>query len=454
MVDVQFVRENPERMRAIINSGRGNPEKANIDLWLKLDKERTLLVQQRDALNTKKNELANLGKSGATSDDIRKKGQELKQESQKIEESLTRIEKEWQEILAWMPNIPHQDMPEGKGEDDNLIIRAWDPANGYVENFNEVRVKDSTNPFPARSMHWDKEDLKAKHHLEIGEALELIDNNQGAKVSGSRFTYIVGDLALMQYAIQQLLFSKLLSMGFKQIIPPLLVREVALFGTSHFPEQVDQVYKIDNTYLEDSSKPLYLVGSSEPSNFSYFIDKTLSTEALPIKLFAYTSCFRSEAGSWGRDTKGIKRLHQFDKIEMNVVCRPEESDKIFDELLSVNEWLLQELQLPYHLVLKCTGDAGYMASSKQIDPEVWLPGQKEFMEVMTDTNTTDYQARRLNIKFKDETGAKKYVHTVNDTGVAMGRMLIAIIDNYQQADGTIKVPEALRKFMGKDYIGK
>lgn len=139
---------------------------------------------------------------------------------------------------------------------------------------------------------------------------------------------------------------------------------------------------------------------------------------------------------------------------MNVVCRPEESDKIFDELLSVNEWLLQELQLPYHLVLKCTGDAGYMASSKQIDPEVWLPGQKEFMEVMTDTNTTDYQARRLNIKFKDETGAKKYVHTVNDTGVAMGRMLIAIIDNYQQADGTIKVPEALRKFMGKDYIGK
>jgi seryl-tRNA synthetase len=262
----------------------------------------------------------------------------------------------------------------------------------------------------------------------------------------------LGDAVKLQYSLQQLVFNELIKREFVPIIPPLLVKDCVLYGTSHLPEGKDQIYRIEAEYVEDSQQ-LNLVGSSEPANFAYFMDKTLSAEDLPIKLFAYTTCFRSEAGSWGRDTKGIKRVHQFDKIEMNAVCLPEQSEKIFEEFLSVNEWLLQSLKLPYRLVLKCTGDAGYLASAKQIDSEVWLPGQREFMEVMTDTNTTDFQARRLHIKFRTSDGEKGYVHTVNDTGIAMGRMLIAILENYQQADGTIKVPEVLQPYMGKDTIG-
>jgi seryl-tRNA synthetase len=194
-----------------------------------------------------------------------------------------------------------------------------------------------------------------------------------------------------------------------------------------------------------------LIGSSEPTNFSYFADRTLDAEELPVKLFAYTACFRSEAGSWGKDVKGIKRVHQFDKIEMNAVCLPGQSEAIYAELAEINEWLLQQLQLPYRIVEKCTGDAGYLASHRQCDMEVWMSGSREYMEVMTDTNTTDYQARRLNIRYK---GGKErgFCHTVNDTGCAMGRLLIAILDNYQQSDGSVQVPEVLRAVLGKDLL--
>jgi len=184
------------------------------------------------------------------------------------------------------------------------------------------------------------------------------------------------------------------------------------------------------------------------------MDRTLQEAELPIRLFASTPCFRSEAGSWGKDVKGIKRVHQFDKIEMNALCTAEQSEAIYEELRGHNEWLLQTLELPYHLVDKCTGDAGYLASHRQRDAEVWLPGSRQFMEVMTDTNTTDYQARRLNIRYRAGEGGMRFVHTVNDTGCALGRMLIAVIENYQQRDGSIKVPAALRPMLGTDYLGR
>lgn len=454
MVDPKFIRENPDRMKAIINSGRSNPEMADVDAWLELDAKRGELITKRDELNQRKNELAKIGKQGGNIEEIREKGQQIKKDTAELEESLQGTEAEWQKLLDWMPNVPHPDMPEGKGEEDNPVIKAWTPDGGYIDEDKLGKVGDTAPLMPDQSIHWKTEDFEPTHHLDLGEALGVIDNEQGAKVSGSRFTYLFGDLARLQFAVQQLLFSELLERGFNPIIPPLLVKEPSLYGTSHFPEQVDQVYQIRSDYLEDQDQSLYLVGSSEPANFSFFMGKTLDEAQLPVKVFAYTPCFRSEAGSWGRDTKGIKRLHQFDKIEMNVVCKPDQSDEVFDELLSINEWLLQKLELPYHLVLKCTGDAGYHASAKQIDPEVWLPGQKEFMEVMTDTNTTDFQARRMNIKYKKKEGGKEYVHTVNDTGVAMGRMLIAIMDNYQQADGSIAVPQALVQYMGKEVISK
>jgi seryl-tRNA synthetase len=234
-------------------------------------------------------------------------------------------------------------------------------------------------------------------------------------------------------------------------VPPLLVRERSLYGTSHFPEGRDQVYEIKTENVEEPL-PLFLVGSSEPANFSYFMDRTLDEADLPIKVFAVTTCFRSEAGSWGKDVKGIKRVHQFDKIEMNAVCTPDQSAGIYAEFREINEWLMQQLELPYRIVDKCTGDAGYLATYRQRDVEVWLAGSREYMEVMTDTNTSDYQARRLNIRYRAAAGGTHYCHTVNDTGCAMGRMLIAIMDNYQQADGSILVPRVLVPLMNKDRL--
>lgn len=452
MIDINFIRQNPDKLKAIINGGRSNPQKANVDLWLELDQKRRELLTKQEKLNRQKNELAQLGKQGGNIEEIRTKGQELKEEGKELEEMIRDITVQWQEILDWMPNIPvsEDDMPFGKGEPDNLVIKAWLPASGYLDITQDL--ESTAEHMPPKVIH-STDEFEPKHHLDLGEALGVIDNEQGAKVSGSRFTYLIGDIVLIQYAIQQLLFSHLIKNGFKPIISPLLVKERTLYGTSHFPEGRDQVYKIESNNIEDNQE-LYLVGSSEPSNFSFFMDKTLDEKQLPYKVFAYTPCFRSEAGSWGRDTKGIKRLHQFDKIEMNVVCTSEQSDTIYDELLAINEWLLQELKLPYRIVQKCTGDAGYHASAKQADPEVWLSGQQEFMEVMTDTNTTDFQARRLNIRYQDKDGKKHFAHTLNDTGVAMGRMLIAIMDNYQQADGSIQVPEALRPYMGgQEFIG-
>ena len=247
----------------------------------------------------------------------------------------------------------------------------------------------------------------------------------------------------MQMGINRMLTDELVRRGYMPIVPPLLVRERSLYGTSQFPEGRDQVYEIKTDNVEEPL-PLFLVGSSEPANFSYFMDRTLDADELPVKIFASTPCFRSEAGSWGKDVKGIKRVHQFDKIEMNAVCTEGQSAAIFEEFGEINEWLLQQLELPYRIVDKCTGDAGYLATHRQRDVEVWLSGSREYMEVMTDTNTTDYQSRRLNIRYRGDDGGLRYAHTVNDTGCAMGRMLIAILDNYQQADGSVAVPPVLR----------
>jgi seryl-tRNA synthetase len=301
-----------------------------------------------------------------------------------------------------------------------------------------------------RPAHGEGE-FEAKPHADLASALG-VDTLQASQVSGSRFAYLKGDVALMQYALQQLLANEMLRRGYEMMVPPLLVRERTLYGTSHFPEGRDQVYAIQTDNVEDGAQ-LFLVGSSEPTNFSYFMDRTLDEAELPVKVFAYTTCFRSEAGSWGKDVKGIKRVHQFDKLEMNAVCAPDQSEAIYEEFGQINEWLLQQLQLPYRMVAKCAGDAGYLATHRQRDGEVWMPATGEFMEVMTDTNTTDYQARRMNIRFRPTAGGGlQFCHTVNDTGCAIGRMLIAIIENDQQADGSVTVPEALRGVIGKDRI--
>ena len=451
MLDPKTIRENPDYVKKIIASGRSKAEKANIDRWLELDGERHKLIQEAEVLRAERNTLSNV--KGKPDPETVERVKKLKIDLQTLEEALSKVETEWQTILDWVPNMPvsEESMPFGKGEEDNVILKVWVPEKGYLD----IKDKDvfDKSVMPERSVHWDDALKEPKHHLDLGQALGVIDTEQAAKVAGSRFAYITGELAMLQYALQRYLFDELLRRGFQPFYPPLMVRDKVLYGTSHFPEQRDQVYQIKGDYVEEGME-LNLVGSAEPTNFAYFMDRPLTEEQLPWKVFAYTPCFRSEVGSWGKDVRGIKRVHQFDKLEMNVVCTPHQSEAIFAELLGINEWLWQSLDIPYQLVLKCTGDAGYHASAHQIDPEGWLPGQKEFMELGTDTNTTDFQARRFNIKYKGADGQKYFCHTVNDTCAAMGRALIAIMDNYQQSDGTIKVPQVLRAYMGKDFIGK
>ncbi len=448
MIDVKEIRAQPEALRQAIRLRKVDPEKADVERWLELDGARRQVQSEIDSLNTEKKQLARLGQ--AAPDAARQKGQELREKSRATEQKLTRITAEWQAILDWFPNWPHPEMPHGDGEEDNVEEKAWIPGTRYLDPEQLGKGDHSVSLMPRQLYHAEDADFKPRHHADLAPKLG-VDTLQAAQVSGSRFAYILGDMALVQYALTQLLIGELLRCGYEMIIPPLLVRERTLYGTSHFPEGRDQVYAITRDNVEEGAQ-LFLVGSSEPTNFSYFMDRTLREEDLPIKVFASTSCFRSEAGSWGKDVKGIKRVHQFDKIEMNAVCTPEQSEEIYAEFSAINEWLLQELELPYRVVGKCTGDAGYLASHQQRDMEVWLSGSGEYMEVMTDTNTTDYQARRLNIRYKGAKGGPRFCHTVNDTGCAMGRMLIAIMDNYQQKDGAVKVPEVLRPVVGKDRI--
>ncbi len=445
MIDVKLLRADPEAMRRAIRLRRVDPRQADLDRWLRLDERRRQLQGQIDQLNAGKKELARLGR--ADPEAARQKGQELREQSRALEQEMDPLMAEWQTILDWLPNWPHPQMPQGEGEADNVAEKAWIPGKGYLTADQLGHSAGQMPPFPC---HADSRDFTPLGHAELGGRLG-IDTQQAGRVSGSRFTYIRGDLALVQYSLAQLLIGELLRRGYEMLIPPLLVREPALYGTSHFPEGRAQVYAIERDNVEENTQ-LFLVGSSEPANFSFFAGRTLREEELPVRLFAYTTCFRSEAGSWGRDVKGIKRVHQFDKIEMNSVCAPEQSEAIYEEFGQLNEWLMQQLELPYRIVDKCAGDAGYLASHRQRDVEVWMPGSGEYMEVMTDTNTTDYQARRLEIRYRATQGGTRLCHTVNDTGCAMGRMLIALIENYQQKGGAVKVPQVLRPVVRKDYL--
>jgi seryl-tRNA synthetase len=450
MLDPKTIRQDPERLKEIVRLRKVDPNRADVDRWLRLDSGRRALQTEIDELNARKKQIAAIGKSDPNA--AREQGQALREELRQKEEQLSALTTELDGCMEWFPNWIDPEMPEGSGEGDNVEEAAWIPGQGYLASASLGRGKPgSARHMPARPLTAGDQDFVPLHYSELGEMLGGIDSAQGGKVSGSRFAYIVGDIALLQIGIQRLLTDELIRRGYSPIIPPLLVRERSLFGTSHFPEGRDQVYEIRTENVEEPL-PLFLVGSSEPTNFSYFMDRVLEPDTLPQRVFAVTPCFRSEAGSWGKDVRGIKRVHQFDKIEMNAVCTESQSADIYQEFREINEWLLQQIGLPYRVIDKCTGDAGYLATFRQRDIEVWMSGLGEYMELMTDTHTADYQARRLGIRYREAGGGLRYCHTVNDTGCAMGRMLIAILDNYQTADGSVRVPEVLQSTLGKDAL--
>lgn len=450
MIDLNYIRQNLDKIKELVEIGRAPKEKVNIDLWVELDTKRKELTNQLDQINREKNALAQKGKSGNV-EELRSEGKRLKEEGAKLALELQEVNSQWQEILDWIPNIPYTEVPVGTSSDDNIEFKAWEPVNGYlsIEKLNGAEGSAAHMPkTPMGSM----QDIVVKPHWEIGKELDMIDLEAGAKVSGSRFYYIKKDGAILVMAIFNLLMKKLIQDGFDPMIVPLLVKEKALYGSSHIPGDEEQIYRIDSKYVEDENQ-LYLIGSSEPSNFAYFADKVMDINDLPIKVTAQSACFRTEVGSWGKDVRGIKRTHQFEKIEMNLLIEADhdKAREMHEYLLSLNEWLLQTLRLPYHVINMCTGDLGYFAAAKKYDVEVWLPSAGEYMEVMSDSITTDYQSRRLNIKYKDKDGVLKYPFTLNDTG-ATHRLLIAIIEHYQTNDGKLLVPEALQDYVGKEII--
>ncbi len=418
MLDVKMVRSNPDEVRRALE--RRGDSTSSLDEFLALEEERRRLLtdveSRRAARKRASDEIAVVKKAGGDAEQAIAAMRELGDTIKEREASLGEVEEHLKTMLLEIPNIPLPGVPDG-GEEDSVVLRHV----GTPPEF----------------------DFAVKDHLELGIALDMIDMERGAKVSGSRFAYLKGDLVLLQFALVRYGLDIIGAKGFRPVIPPVLVREEAMFGTGFFPTDRAQIYEtVDGDCL---------VGTSEVPLAAMHMQEFLEAEKLPLRYAGYSSCFRREAGAAGRDTRGILRVHQFDKVEMFSFCLPEQSAFEHELILSAEEEILQGLGIPYRVVNIAAGDLGAPAAQK-FDCEAWMPGQAQYREVTSCSNCTDYQARRLDCRYRTEKGPR-FVHTLNGTGIAVGRTLIAIMENYQRADGTIAVPQALQALMGKDVLG-
>ncbi|HVM33832.1 MAG TPA: serine--tRNA ligase [Actinomycetota bacterium] len=334
-----------------------------------------------------------------------------------MEPELEALADALQRAAAFLPNLPHASVPEGLSEDDNVVERKV----GEHPQF----------------------DFEPKDHVSLGEALGIFDGERGAKTSGSRFVYLTGKGVILELALVRFALDYLMGRGFVPVIPPVLVRERAMYGTGFLPADEFEYYRIEKD-------DLFLVGTSEVPLASYLAGETLDASSLPRRYAGYSPCFRREAGSYGKDTKGLVRVHQFDKVEQFSYAHPDDSWDEFATIRTNQEKILQALEIPYRVVVMCGGDLG-SAAAKKVDNEAWLPGAKRYMEVTSASNTTDYQSRRLGIRFKSP-DQKGLVHTLNGTACAVGRTIVALLENHQRADGGISIPEPLRSFTGFSEI--
>ena len=424
MLDIKLIRNDPEFVRAALRR-RGAHAEAALDKLLELDRtRRELLVgveERRSLRNQVSEEIAKLKRDKQDASDkieaMREVGEQIKQ----IEAQLKDVEPALEEELLQVPNLAEASAPEG-GEEDSVVLHTW----GVPREF-------SFTPLD---------------HLDLATPRDMIDMERGARASGSRFAYLKGDLVFLQFALVQFALRRLASKGFRPVVPPVLVRDEAMYGTGFFPTDMQQVYRVE-------ADGLNLVGTSEVPLAALHMDEILDEADLPVRYVGYSSCFRREAGAAGKDTRGIFRVHQFDKMEMFSFCAPDKSREEHDYMRSVEEELLQELGLPYRALNVAAGDLGAPAA-KKYDLEAWLPTQERYREVTSCSNCTDYQARRLKVRAKGDKGSPYLVHTLNGTVVALGRTMIAIMENYQTEEGRVEVPAVLRQFMppGLDLIGR
>jgi len=419
MLDIRIIREKPEWVKERLRT-RG--EDYPIDEILELDKKRRELIQRVENLrHIRREESERIGKLKkeekeeevkALSEKVKALGEELKG----LEEELKKVEEELEFKMSLIPNLPHESVPFGVDDTNNVVVKRW----GDIPKF----------------------DFEPKPHWEIGEALKILDFERAGKITGSRFVVYWNEGALLERAlINFMLDLHLKKHGYKEVLPPFIVNDRALFGTGQLPK-----FKIDLFKIEEWD--YYLVPTAEVPVTNLHQNEILPEEVLPLYYVAYTPCFRSEAGSYGKDVRGIIRQHQFNKVELVKFTTPETSYEELESLLLDAEEVLQLLELPYRVVVLCTGDLGF-AAAKTYDIEVWAPGQNRFIEISSCSNFEDFQARRANIRYRPKGGGKpRFVHTLNGSGLAVGRTVMAILENYQQEDGSVVIPKVLRPYMG------
>ncbi len=417
MIDIKLIREKPELVKEGIRKKQGS---VDIDLIIQKDKMRKYLLLEIENLRAKQGrasrEIATL--EGEVKAIRIKEMKELADRIKTKEPELREIDEEINRLIMQIPNLPRDEVPEGKGESENVVIKKWGEP-----------IKHS---------------FKVKDHLQLGKDLDLIDVERASRVSGSRFYYLKREAVLLEFALINYALEILTQKKFIPIVPPVLAREDILISMGYLPQLDQEMYK---TTLDD----MRLVATSEHTLGPLHMEEILESDTLPLRYAGFSTCFRREAGSYGKDVKGIFRVHQFDKVEMFTFCHQEDSPKEHDLMLNLEEQIVKGLGLPYQVVLMCTGDLGFPAS-KKYDIECWLPSEERYRETHSTSNCTDFQARRLNIRYRAGKNKVEFVHTLNGTAVAIGRTLIAIMENYQQADGSLVVPEVLRKYTGFDRI--
>jgi len=419
MLDIKFIRENPKLIKEAAHKKHID---FDVEKFLKIDDKRLELLRTVEEMRARQNaasdNIARL-RDKKEKDEIIKGMKKLKEELSEKEEELKKLEKEWKELMLEVPNIPEPSVPEGKTDADNTEIRRW----GEIPEF----------------------DFTPKNHIELMENLNLVEFERGVKVSGFRGYFTRGEAAILSLAVIQFTLEELVKKGFEPFIAPSLVREESFLGTGWLPQGKEEVYKTQDD--------LYLSGTAEVSMMGLHTDEILKEEDLPKTYVAFSPCYRREAGSYGKDAKGLYRLHEFMKVEQIVLCRAdhEESVKWHEEITKNAEEVMRALKIPYRVVINCGGDLG-LGQIKKYDIEAWVPSEKRYRETHSSSYFHDFQSRRLNIRYRDTNGKIQFVHSLNNTAIATPRILISLLENYQQKDGTVKIPEVLQKYLGKDII--
>jgi seryl-tRNA synthetase len=428
MLDIKFIRANAKKIK---EAAKNKNIKVDIDELLKIDEERKTAQTKIDELRNKRNELAQSANGKKPTAEQVEEGKKIKEEIVGSEKKFNEINEEYENLMVLVPTISSEDTPIGKDESENVEIFKW----GKPTEFN----------------------FKPKSHIEIAEDLDLFDVERGAKVSGYRGYYVKNEAVSLQLALMMFALEKLISKGFTPIIPPTLVKEFVLFGSGYFKsreynQEIDEIYKISNDEkLADGTmkkENKFLIGTAEPSLLAYYADEILDEKQLPIKFVGFSQCYRSEIGSYGKDTKGLYRVHEFMKVEQVCITKADvgESDKLHKEMVEISKELHQDLGLPYRILQICTGDMS-AGKYKMFDFEAWIPSRNSYGETGSASNFLDWQSRRLNVKYKDTDGEKKHVYMLNNTAMPSIRPLIAILENFQQEDGSVIIPEVLRKYM-------